>query len=174
MQHILESELEGLEEVRFPRPRRELGSTISCHLEGSRGPESSGRAVAPSGKRKDRAPRCQPRVFGKTGQRHPCPHRHTRPCHVPLRTSWRPAFSGWQACPPRLETWLVSNPSTEAPIPAPSPPALARLGHGLRRPVPRLVAASLQLLTPACAQLPPQFSLTLPRPPRLIWSRLCP
>lgn len=67
VQHILESELEGLEEVRGPRPRHELGSTISagrreqserspgpcppplspwegpspCRLEGSGGPESS-------------------------------------------------------------------------------------------------------------------------------------
>lgn len=50
MQHFLESELGGLEQVRVPRPRRELGSTISCRLEGSRGPESSSSALAPSGK----------------------------------------------------------------------------------------------------------------------------
>lgn len=36
--------------------------------------------------------------------------------------------------------------------------------------MPRPVAASMQLLTPACARRPPpQFSLTPPRPPRLIW-----
>lgn len=33
MQHVLESELGGLEEVPVPRPRRELGSTISAGQE---------------------------------------------------------------------------------------------------------------------------------------------
>lgn len=255
MQHILESELEGLEEVRFPRPRHELGSTISVgrervnkglgapphprtlwvagapHLVILRVLEVQ-RAAAVQWPLRE-SERTEPRGASRgcsagreAGQRDCTPsaglgrpavylHSPGRPDSVtPVLTvtpdhvmslsarpgvrpsvagrhvhpDWRPgwgrtentlvrkraAAAGGARLARALDTHLVSNPSTEAPIPAPSPPALARLGHGLRRPVPRLVAASLQLLAPACAQLPPQFSLTLPRPPRLIWSRLCP
>lgn len=110
MQHFLESELGGLEQVRVPRPRHELGSTISCHLEGSRGPESSSSALAPSRSKGTEtccvfcSPRYQPRMFRKARRRHICPHRHTRPCHVPLSTSWRPAFGDWHVRPPPPET----------------------------------------------------------------------
>lgn len=115
-------------------------------------------------------------MFRKARQRHNCPRRHTRPCHVLLSTSWRLAFGGWHARLPPLETWLVSNPSTEAPILAPSPPARARLGHGLRSPVPHLARARLQRLSPACAlsshpptepihsALPASLSLVSPMP----------
>lgn len=151
MQHFLESELGGLEQVRVPRPRRELGSTISggkgqvnagswapCHpqplgvgglphlvvlrvLEVQRAAvvrwllrESKGaglRALLPTVPAKNvlqekrlvmseailvswpEGPCPVPALTRKARQRHICPRRHTRPCHVLLSTSLRLAFS---------------------------------------------------------------------------------
>lgn len=179
MQHFLESELGGLEQVRVPRPRHELGSTISCHLEGSRGPESSSSALAPSRSKGTEtccvfcSPRYQPRMFRKARRRHICPHRHTRPCHVPLSTSWRPAFGDWHVRPPPPETWSpIRAQRHRSPLHhRPHRPALARALEASATPR----SCQLPLLAPACApnSLPPS-SFTLPCPPRLVWSRQCP
>lgn len=70
---------------------------------------------------------------------------------------------------------LVSSPSPEAPIPAPSLPAEARLGHGLRSPVPRRTRRQAPALQPCLRpDPPPEFSFTPPHPPRLVRSRPCP
>lgn len=47
MQHFLEPELEGLEEVQFQGPDLELGSTISCLCVGSEGPREKHHVLAP-------------------------------------------------------------------------------------------------------------------------------
>lgn len=102
LQHILESELEGLEEVRGPRPRRELGSTISCHLEGSRGPELCGslrkaEGQSPAGRS---APRSSSRACSGRPTASVLPRRHTGPCHVSLSVSWRrPSAAGRHVTP---------------------------------------------------------------------------
>lgn len=168
MQHLLASELEGLEEVRFPRPRHELGSTISCQFEGYRGPESSS-VLTPSGTQRNESrgcsdsPRCQPRMFRKAGRHHVCPHRHTGPCPIPLSAASRLAFGGWRAHHPNWRPGLISSPSPEAPIPAPSTPAEARLGPGSGGQCLPWLAARLLLFAPACAPTPRQRSHS-PRP----------
>lgn len=162
------------------------GASRGCSAGDEAGQGDAGRLGWPG------APRPGPALTRKAGQRRPCPHRHTRPCHVLLHASWRPAFGGWHARHPdwrpgwggteeslvrqraaaaggvrRPEGWTLTWPPVraEAPIAAPSRPALARLGHGLRSPVPRLTAASSQLPTPVCARLPPPRVLTHSAPP---------
>lgn len=173
------------------------GASRGCSAGDEAGQGDAGRLGWPG------APRPGPALTRKAGQRRPCPHRHTRPCHVLLHASWRPAFGGWHARHPdwrpgwgrteeslvrqraaaaggvrRPEGWTLTWPPVraEAPIAAPSRPALARLGHGLRSPVPRLTAASSQLPTPVCARLPPPTSSHSLCPARLAssGSRLCP
>lgn len=157
MQHVLESELGGLEEVPVPRPRRELGSTISCRCEGFEvqraavcGLLREGQGVRPIGVL---TPAGQPRMFRKAGRHHVHPHRHTRPCHVPLSAA--SAGLRWlEGTSPVLETWprLQSEPGGTDPCSVVA--REARLGLGLWRPVP----------PPARRQLP-ALPLPAPRPP---------
>ena len=128
MQHILESELERLEEVQVPSPRHELGSTISCHLEGS-GCLKSSSSVCSVRRLKERRYPGSPR--GQRSERPDgpaCSLHHTGPYHIPLCASWPPGLRGWQAPPPHWRRGFVSGPSSKAPIPLrhrPQRPALA-------------------------------------------------
>lgn len=89
-------------------------------------------------------------MFGKAGRRHVHPHRHTRPCHVPLSAaSRRPS---WLECAsPILETWprLQSGPGGTDPC-----SVLARRGP----PWPRALEAS------ASSGSPPVPARPLPAP----------
>lgn len=175
VQHILESELEGLEEVRGPRPRRELGSTISCHLEGSEVPRAELCGLLPESKGQRPAGRCAPHGPGRGWSGRPgAPlpsRRRTGPWHVALRTSWRPASVAGRHVVTPTETWLVSDRTRRRlPIPAPSSSA-ARLGHGsgASTHLARSLAARPLRLAPACALIsPPRTHAALPASPSLV------
>lgn len=100
-----------------------------------------------------------------------CPRRHTGPCHVALRTSWRPAFGGWHA---RHRPWRPGwspirrrrHRSLLHHRPRP------RLGHGLWRPAPLLDRRQAAACSPACLRPDvPSPALThaaLPAAPSLV------
>lgn len=67
------------------------GASRGCSAGDEAGQGEAGRLSGPG------APRPGPALTRKAGQRRPRPHRHTRPCHVLLHASWRPAFGGWRA-----------------------------------------------------------------------------
>lgn len=69
---------------------------------------------------------------------------------------------------------LVCSLSREAPIPAPSLPAEARLGLGLWRPVPPPAAARLLRFPCLRPDPPPELTLTPPQPSHLVRPRQCP
>lgn len=167
------------------------GASRGCSAGDEAGQGEAGRLSGPG------APRPGPALTRKAGQRRPRPRRPTRPCHVLLHASWRPAFGGWRARHPdwrpgwgRTEESLVRQRAAAAggvrrPRAGHSPGLQSEQRHrSLLRHGPRWPALATGSGVQCPASLPPargspplsapgspphEFSLTLPRPPRLIW-----
>lgn len=180
-QHILDPELDGLEEVPgVEGPDMSWVAPFLYILRVLGGPESSSGVLTLSEKQRNRpsvaaSPAVPARVFRKAGRQPLCPRRHTGPCHVFLvhHCAWRPGLRGL-ACAPLLET-------------CPCLQSRARRHRSLLRRCPRgppwpraleasaLLARRLVAPSPACAPTPPlESSLTPPRPPRFVWPCPCP
>lgn len=156
MQHFLEPELEGLEEVQFQGPDLELGSTISCLCVGSEGSREQHHVLWPLGQVKE-----QRLVSAKNvpeDWQPSCSRRHTGPCHS---VSCRPICQS-----SLLKVCITPRPAPARSFRAETPKPLLR-HHPRGPPWPRAGSWCFWgacTAGPAC-RLPPECSLTLPRPP---------